>query len=123
MPSIVEIELYQKENGEVPVSDFVKSLPEKLQAKAYRDIKLLQKYGNDLKEPHVRVLHGQENKGLYELRIRFSSDIARIFYFACVNGKYVLLHGFIKKTMKTPLRELQRARRYMEDYKRRSQDE
>lgn len=101
----------------------MKSLPVKLQAKAYRDIKLLQEYGNDLREPHVKPLQGKENKGLYELRIKFASDMARIFYFTCENDKYVLLHGFIKKTLSTPKRELMRARGYMEDYKRRNCDE
>ena len=64
---------------------------------------------------------GKDNKGLYELRIKFSSDIARIFYFTYHNNKFVLLHGFIKKTMKTPENEIKRARKYMEDYKRRSE--
>lgn len=64
---------------------------------------------------------GKDNKGLYELRIKFSSDIARIFYFTYHNNKFVLLHGFVKKTMKTPENEIKRARKYMEDYKRRSE--
>ncbi len=77
--------------------------------------------GNELKGPYVKPVKGKKNKGLYELRIKFSSDIARIFYFTYCNNKYVLLHGFIKKTMKTPENEINRARKYMEDYKRRSE--
>ena len=77
--------------------------------------------GKDLKEPYVKAINGKKNKGLYELRIKFSSDIARIFYFTYCNNKYVLLHGFIKKTMKTPENEIDKARKYMEDYKRRSE--
>jgi len=46
-----------------------------------------------------------------------------IFYSTYYNSKYVLLHGFIKKTMITPVREIDRAVKYMEDYKRRNQDE
>ena len=64
---------------------------------------------------------GKDNKGLYELRIKFSSDIARIFYFTYHNNKFVLLHGFVKKTMKTPQGEIKKARKYMKDYKRRSE--
>lgn len=92
-----------------------------MRAKAFRDIELLQKMGKDLKEPYVKAINGKKNKGLYELRIKFSSDIARIFYFTYCNNKYVLLHGFIKKTMKTPENEIDKARKYMEDYKRRSE--
>ena len=109
-----------KENGKVPVQDFLYSLNPKLRAKAFSDIELLKKLGNELKEPYVKPIKGKNNKGLYELRIKFSSDIARIFYFTYYNNKFVLLHGFIKKTMKTPENEIDKARKYMEDYKRRA---
>ena len=114
-----KIEFYQKENGKVPVKEFLFSLSPKLRAKAFRDIELLQKYGSELKEPYVKALKGKNKRDLYELRIKFSNDIARIFYFTYFNDKYVLLHGFIKKTMKTPAKEIEKAKNYMEDYKRR----
>jgi len=72
-----------------------------------------------VREPYVKPLKGEKNKGLYELRIKFASDIARIFYFTYCNNKYILLHGFVKKTMKTPKNEIEKARKYMEDYQRR----
>lgn len=123
MFDIFEIVFYQKENGKVPVQEFLYSLPQKLRAKAFRDIELLQEFGSDLKEPHVKALKGKKNKGLYELRIKFSNDIARVFYFTYYNNRYVLLHGFIKKSMFTPKREIEKAISYMEDYKRRNENE
>lgn len=120
---INKIEFYKKENGKVPVKDFLLSLSPKLRAKAFSDIELLQKYGNELREPYVKAVRGRENKGLYELRIKFATDIARIFYFTYYNNQFVLLHGFIKKTMKTPSRELECARKYRDDYKRRNAHE
>lgn len=99
------------------------SLPTKLRAKAFKDIELLQKHGQDIREPYVKPIKGKYGKDLYELRIKFSNDIVRIFYFTYYNNKFVLLHGFIKKTMKTPVNEIKRAYDYMEDYKRRVQDE
>jgi len=117
---IFELEFYMKENGKIPVQDFLYSLNPKLRAKAFSDIELLKKLGSELKEPYVKPMKGKKNRGLYELRIKFSSDIARIFYFTYYNNKFVLLHGFIKKTMKTPEKEIDKARKYMEDYKRRS---
>lgn len=98
-------------------------MPVKLRAKAFRDIELLQEHGNDLREPYVKPIKGKYGKGLYELRIKYANDIARIFYFTYYNNKFVLLHGFIKKTMKTPNSEIQKAQLYMEDYKRRVQNE
>jgi phage-related protein len=118
---IFQVEFYIKENGRIPVQDFLFSITPKLRAKAFSDIELLKNMGPDLKEPFVKPIKGKQNKGLYELRIKFSGDIARIFYFTYYNGRYILLHGFIKKSIKTPQMEIDRARMYMEDYKRRSE--
>ena len=98
----------------------MRSLQPKLRAKAFSDIELLEKHGSNLREPYVKPMKGKENKGLYELRIKFARDIARVFYFTYCDNKYVLLHGFIKKSLKTPKNEIERARGYMEDYKRRA---
>ncbi len=121
MTKIIELDFYMKENGKIPVQDFLYSLNPKLRAKAFSDIELLKQLGTELREPYVKPIKGKDNKGLYELRIKFSSDIARIFYFTYYNNKFVLLHGFIKKTTKTPQGEIKKARKYMEDYKRRSE--
>ncbi len=99
------------------------SLSPKLRAKAFRDIELLEKHGDELTEPYVKSIQGKDNKGLYELRVKFSNDIARIFYFTYRNHRFILLHGFIKKTMRTPRSEIDRARKYMEDYRRRTENE
>lgn len=121
MSNIFDLDFYKMENGKIPVQDFLYSLEPKLRAKAFRDIELLKNLGNELREPYVKPIKGNSNKGLYELRIKFSSDIARIFYFTYYNNRYILLHGFIKKSMKTPPKEIEKARKYMEDYKRRNQ--
>lgn len=122
MVTIKEIEFYMKENGRIPVQEFLYSLYPKLRAKAFHDIELLKEMGEDLKEPYIKQLKGKNNKGLYELRIKFSKDNARVFYFIHHKRKYILLSGFIKKTMKTPEKEIKRARNYMEDYLRRSRE-
>ena len=76
-----EIEFYQKENGEIPVEDFLLSLNPKLRAKAYSDILLLKKLGINIREPFSAAIKGERYKGLFELRVKCSSDITRIFYF------------------------------------------
>lgn len=123
MNKIYKVLLYQKENGKIPVREFFHSLQPKMRAKAFRDIELLNKYGNRLQEPYVKPLRGKQNKGLYELRIKFANDIARVFYFTYHDNTFVLLHGVIKKSMKVPRREIDKALQYMNDYIRRSEHE
>ena len=118
-----EIEYYQKESGEIPVENFLLSLNPKLRAKAYSDIMLLKRLGINIRAPYSAPLQGNKYKGLFELRTKFSSDITRIFYFLYDKNKFVLLHGFVKKTNKTPERELERAVKYKKDYERRCQDD
>ena len=109
------IELYELPNGEIPVAEFIKSLDTKMKVKAIDSISLLEEYGTKLREPYSKSL----GDGIFELHIKFSSDITRIFYFFYVHNKIVLTNGFIKKTNKTPSRELAKAKKYMADYEKR----
>ncbi len=85
------------------VEKLLKSLNPKELAKAIRIIELLEEFGHDLGMPHSKHLSGQ----LLELRIRGKREI-RIFY--CFHKNEVfMLHAFIKKTQKTPQKEIARA--------------
>lgn len=114
-----KIEFYEKENGEIPIKQFLDSLPYKHKAKAFWEIDLLKEYGTEIKEPYSKAMSGEDYKGIWELRIKFARDISRIFYFMPAGDTFILLHGFLKKTEETPKREIEVAKRYMEDYKRR----
>ena len=59
------IEFYQKENGRVPVSEYLMTLSEKIRAKAILEIELLEKHGTDLKEPYVikKTMNGDDFNG------------------------------------------------------------
>lgn len=121
-----QIEYYKKGNGNIPVLDFLLTLNPKMRAKAFSEIELielLEKHGANLREPYVKPVRGEKYKGLFELRIKFSSDISRIFYFTFQNNTFVLLNGFTKKSGKTPKNELDKAERYKKDYERRCCDE
>lgn len=118
-----QVEYYKKENGDIPVLDFLLTLNPKMRAKAFSEIELLEKHGTDLREPYVKPIKGEKYKELFELRIKFSSDISRIFYFTFQNNTFVLLNGFTKKSNKTPTNELDRAIKYKKDYERRCRDE
>jgi phage-related protein len=61
--------------------------------------------------PHTRAMGG----GLIELRLEAAEGIARVFYSTVVGRRIVVLHHFVKKTGKTPPREIPIARRRMKD--------
>ena len=77
-----------------------------------RSIELLEQYGIELRETYSKYLE----EGIFELRIRFSSDIVRVFYFFLKEEKIILTNGFVKKTNKTPVRYLREAKKYKEDF-------
>ena len=93
-----EVNYYRLENGAAPVEQFIDGLNPKMQAKAMYSLALLEEFGNQLREPFSKPI----GDGIFELRIKFSSDITRIFYFFVVDNKIILTNGFIKKTPKTP---------------------
>ena len=114
MPAI-EVVMYEKEDGSVPVLEFLSGLNDKMEAKVAWTISRLEEYGQELREPYSKPL----GDGIFELRVQFGSDISRVLYFFVVRGRVVLTHGFIKKTQKTPSSEIERAKRYRNDYLRR----
>lgn len=70
-------------------------------------------FGPDLGMPHTRAI----GDGLFELRLKAREGIARVFYCTIVGKKIMVLHQFVKKTEKTPPRELAIARRRMKEVK------
>jgi phage-related protein len=70
-------------------------------------------YGPDFGMPHTRAM----GKGLFELRLKAAEGIARVFYCTIVDRQIVMLHQFVKKTEKTPAKELEIARRRMKEVK------
>jgi phage-related protein len=92
-----------------------------MRAKAFSEIELLERHGLRLQGPYVKPIKGV--KGIYELRVKFASNISRIFYFTYHSDTFVLLHGFTKKSGKTPQIELDRALGYKSDFERRCEIE
>lgn len=114
-----DVDFYRLPDGGEPVKEFLDGLDKKMRAKALHSIAILQEFGNTLREPHSKPIGG----GLFELRIKFASDITRIFYFFVVDNRIILTNGFVKKTMKTPKSEIELARKYKADYERRHDNE
>lgn len=74
-------------------------------------VELLVEYGPALRLPHSRAF----GAGLFELRPKGRSGIARAFYCFLVGKRVVVLHAFVKKSQQTPDRELKLARKRMKE--------
>ena len=103
---------YEKENGEVPVEEFLDSVNPKMRAKIFGLLGILQEKGNMLREPYSKHL----DDGIFELRGKVGSVISRVLYFFYYDGKIILTNGIVKKTQKTPKAEIDRAKAYRDDY-------
>ena len=114
-----DIEFYSKENGEEPAREFILELDEKMQAKMLKIIDLLEVNGPQMRLPYSESLED----GIFEIRAKQSSNITRVLYFFAVGRKIILTNGFVKKTRKTPKREIKLAKKYRADYERRLCDE
>ena len=113
-----DVEYYEKEDGTFPAEEFILTLDSKMQAKMFRELDLLETFGNQLREPHSKPL----GDGIYEIRAKVASDITRVLYFFVVNKKIILTNGFIKKTQKTPDNEIALAKKYRKDYLERNKE-
>jgi len=108
------IEYFVSENGKSPVKDFIDSLSAESKAKFIFIADLLTEYGLEVREPYVKPITG--SRKLFEMRIKDRQNIHRIFYFAFTGRKLIFLHGFTKKTDKTPPREIDIAETRMRNY-------
>ena len=95
------------------VESFVLGLPDGLLARYLRLTDMMLEFGANLGMPHTRAM----SNGLYELRVKGKEGIARVFYCALVGQQIVMLHGFIKKSEKTPPKELKLARALLAEVK------
>ena len=109
-----EIEYYFSINNKCSVREFIESLSPEGQAKYIFITRLMKEYGINVKEPYVKQITGR--KKLFEIRIKDKSSINRILYFSHTGKKFVLLHGFTKKTDKTSKREIEIAEQRMKEY-------
>lgn len=66
--------------------------------------------------PEKYLKHLEGTDGLYEIRVQAGSDIFRIFCFFDKGKLVILMNGFQKKTMKTPLSEIEKASKIKKEY-------
>lgn len=89
-------------SGNNPVKDFIDSLENKQKIKVFHIFKLIIEYGINSIPQHIKKLSGAP---LWEIRI-LGKDNIRVLYIIPGKETVLLLHGFIKKTQKTNLKEI-----------------
>ena len=115
-----EIEFYEDIHGKSEVYEYIQQLRNNLDKdnkqklkKIYMYIDLLSQEGLKLSEPYIKKI----DKEIWELRPLRD----RILFASWRDNKFVLLSIFMKQTQKTPKREIEKAKRFLEDYKKRSE--
>ena len=101
---ILSVAFFRTTSGNEPVREWLKALPRAERHIIGENIKTVQ-FGWPLGMPLVRKL----DKGLWEVRSRLPDRIARVL-FTTGESRMVLLHGFIKKSQKTPQEDLELAK-------------
>ena len=109
---LFEVEYYERSDGSHPAEEFILSQDFEMQAKLFRLLELLELKGNDLREPYSKPL----SDGIFEVRAIQGNQITRVLYFFVIGKKIILTNGFVKKTQKTPTREIELAKKYRTDY-------
>ena len=106
------IEFYERENGDIPVEEFLLSLDKKMRAKILGIMGILQEKGNQLREPYSKHL----DDGIFEIRGKVGTDISGVLYFFYYEVKIIFTNEFVKKTQKTPKSEIEKAKMYRNNY-------
>ena len=112
------IYFYKDKQGNQPVLDYMRKLARhdskdsRIKLNKLNDyIELLSQHGTRAGQPYIKHLDAE----IWELRPLRD----RILFVAWLDGSFVLLHHFIKKTQKTPRREIEKAKRELQDLKER----
>ena len=99
---------YTRPNGHNEFEEFYNSLPVKDRNKLRATIEMIEEAGIQaaIQLEWIKKLDSEIN----EIRSKVSSNIQRALYFHVKNNQYIITHGFTKKTPKTPIKEIERAK-------------
>ncbi|WP_165312563.1 type II toxin-antitoxin system RelE/ParE family toxin [Vibrio ziniensis] len=95
------------------VEQTILSMPPKIQARIIRLLELIEDYGADLGEPHTKAM----GEGLFEIRAKAQEGIARGLFCYRDGRNIIILHAFVKKSLKTPNKDIKLAKNRMKEVK------
>lgn len=107
-----QVVYYVTSSGDSPVSDFLDTLPSSSQTKLLRIFDNIVEYGLQSVIPHIKKLSGTP---FWEIRV-LGNDNVRVIYVVPTKMRILALHGFTKKSQKTPPKELQSASKRYSEY-------
>lgn len=96
------------------VQEQILELPDTLAARYIVLTRRMIALGPNIGEPHTKAF----GEGLFELRLKGAGGIARVFFCTLVGKRIVMLHSFVKKSERTPMREREVALTRMKEIKR-----
>jgi len=103
---------YTKQNGTMPVKEYIDNLSLKERAKTMAFIGLLESKGPNLPRPYADLL----DDGIHELRIKLTGTQVRILYFFCYQNIIILTNVFDKHSTKVPKTEIKEAKENRMDF-------
>lgn len=86
-------------------------LPTGILANFLHILELIEDFGPALGKPHTAPM----GAGLFEIRAKGKEGIGRVFFCVLKGQEIVILHSFVKKTQRTPAKELEKARRRLKE--------
>lgn len=105
----MEVTLWENANGKCPAGEFIEELDDKTRKKALAAMDFVEKHGFlSLRSKHLKKLVGYD---LYETLFHGNKKTYRLFG-VIRQGKYIIVHGFLKKSPKakeTPKKEIKTA--------------
>ncbi|HKP03217.1 MAG TPA: type II toxin-antitoxin system RelE/ParE family toxin [Chthoniobacterales bacterium] len=109
-----EIIFYETDFGEKPVEEFLTELEPSARAKVVRSLEMLR----TLSVVPAKFWQKLSDQKLWEIRAEYGGNIYRVLASTAKGNKVILLHGFQKKSQKTPRQDMeiaqQRQRRYFQ---------
>lgn len=103
-----QFEFVKRKDGSSEFVEFINSIPEKDAAKLLATIKKTEEHGFLIAQRMEWVK--KIDSDLYELRSKVGSNIQRAIYFQKIENKFLITHGFTKKSQKTPKSEIEHAK-------------
>jgi phage-related protein len=103
---------YESADGKSPVEEFIESLDDQAQDSFILKKQLLQDFGPQLRYPHTDHIE----EGIFELRFKGTEGQIRVLFFFFYGKRIIFSHGFVKKTQKTPRKEIEIAKRRRQNF-------
>jgi len=107
------VDFYKNNSGKSPIVDFLDSLTGKQVQKITWVLEIIEEYRIVPKQYFKKLVNTDD---IWEVRVIYSSDIFRLLGFFDEDDLVILTNGFVKKTQKTPIKEIELAEKRKKDY-------